>query len=386
MNAKEPSRAAGETAIGESGGTEANAAQAAQQAARKQQRRARLRWLLMTGGVVLALIAGLWYYLASGRYVSTDDSSVQAARTAISANLPGRVIELDVHDNQSVRRGDALFRLDDRPFRIALEDAHAKLAAARMQIIAARASYRQQLANVAAARGTVAYQQHEFDRQQHLLQSGISSRAQFEQTQHALELAQSQLSSAEQQVGSVLALLGGNLELPVEQHPVVQEAQAALDRANLELSYTVIRSPDDGVVAKVEQLQVGDYITAATAVFSLISSRDVWIEANFKEDELTYMRPGQSAEVRIDAYPGRRFKARVSSLSPGTGAQFSLLPPENATGNWVKVVQRVPVRLQLDDAALDGVALHAGLSVDVTVDTEHRRQLFGHGAAAIAQR
>jgi membrane fusion protein, multidrug efflux system len=386
MNAKEPSRAAGETAIGESGGTEANAAQAAQQAARKQQRRARLRWLLMTGGVVLALIAGLWYYLASGRYVSTDDSSVQAARTAISANLPGRVIELDVHDNQSVRRGDALFRLDDRPFRIALEDAHAKLAAARMQIIAARANYRQQLANVAAARGTVAYQQHEFDRQQHLLQSGISSRAQFEQTQHALELAQSQLSSAEQQVGSVLALLGGNLELPVEQHPVVQEAQAALDRANLELSYTVIRSPDDGVVAKVEQLQVGDYITAATAVFSLISSRDVWIEANFKEDELTYMRPGQSAEVRIDAYPGRRFKARVSSLSPGTGAQFSLLPPENATGNWVKVVQRVPVRLQLDDAALDGVALHAGLSVDVTVDTEHRRQLFGHAAAAIAQR
>jgi membrane fusion protein (multidrug efflux system) len=386
MNAKEQSRAAGETAIGESGGTEANAAQPAQQTARKQQRRARLRWLLMTGGVVLALIAGFWYYLASGRYVSTDDSSVQAARTAISANVPGRVIELDVHDNQSVRRGDMLFRLDDRPFRIALEDAQAKLAAARMQIIAARASYRQQLANVAAARGTVAYQQHEFDRQQHLLQSGISSRAQFEQTQHALELAQSQLSSAEQQVGSVLALLGGNLELPVEQHPVVQEAQAALDRANLELSYTVIRSPDDGVVAKVEQLQVGDYITAATAVFSLISTRDVWIEANFKEDELTYMRPGQSAEVRIDAYPGRRFKARVSSLSPGTGAQFSLLPPENATGNWVKVVQRVPVRLQLDDAALDGVALHAGLSVDVTVDTEHRRQLFGHAAAAIAQR
>jgi len=222
MNAKAQSRAAGETAVVRSGCTAANAAQAAQHSTRKQQR-ARLRWLFMTGGVVLALIAGLWYYLASGRYVSTDDSSVQAARAAISANVPGRVIELDVHDNQSVRRGDVLFRLDDRPFRIALEDAQAKLAAARMQIIAARASYRQQLANLAAARGTVAYQQHEFDRQQHLLQSGISSRAQFEQTQHALELAQSQLSSAEQQVGSVLALLGGNLELPVEQHPVVQE-------------------------------------------------------------------------------------------------------------------------------------------------------------------
>ena len=128
------------------------------------------------------------------------------------------------------------------------------------------------------------------------------------------------------------------------------QAQAALDRAKLDLSYTVIRAPDDGIVTKVEQLQVGDYITARTPVFTLVSTRDIWVEANFKEDELTYMRPGQSAEIRIDAYPGRRFKAQVMSLSPGTGSQFSLLPPENATGNWVKVVQRVPVRLQLDDA------------------------------------
>ena len=348
--------------------------------------KAHLRWLLMGGGVVVALIAALVYYLLTGRYVSTDDSSVQAAQTSISANVPGRVIELDVHDNQVVQRGQVLFRLDDRSFRIAVEDAQAKLAAARMQIGAAKATYRQQLATVTAARATLAYQQHEFDRQQHLLQSGISSRAQFEQAQHALDLSQTQLISAQQQVGSVLALLGGNPDLPTDQHPVVQEAQAALDKANLDLSYTVIKAPDQGVAAKVEQLQVGDYITAATPVFSLISSRDVWVEANFKEDDLTYMQPGQTADVRIDAYPGRRFKARVTSLSPGTGAQFSLLPPENATGNWVKVVQRVPVRLQLDGADLDGVELHAGLSVYVTVDTGHRRHLFGHGAAAVAQR
>jgi membrane fusion protein (multidrug efflux system) len=355
-------------------------------AARTLRRRARLRWTLMGGGVAVAMIAGLSYYLISGRYVSTDDSSVQAAQTSISANVAGRVVELDVHDNQPVRRGQVLFRLDDRPFHIAVEDAQAKLAAARMQIGAAKATYRQQLASVAAARATLAYQQHEFERQQHLLQSGISSRAQFDQTQHALDLAHSQLTSAQQQVGSVLALLGGNADIPIDQHPVVQEAQAALDRTNLDLSYTVIKAPDDGIAAKVEQLQIGDYITAATPVFSLISSRDVWVEANFKEDELTYMRPGQSAEVRIDAYPGRKFKANVTSLSPGTGAQFSLLPPENATGNWVKVVQRVPVRLQLEDADLDGVVLHAGMSVDVTVDTEHRRHLFGHGTAAVAQR
>lgn len=351
-----------------------------------QQRRARLRWTLLGGGLLLAVALGLVYYLLTGRYVSTDDSSVQAAQTSISTNVSGRVIELNVHDNQAVRRGAVLFRLDARPFRIAVEQAQAKLAAARLQIGAARATYRQQLASVAAARATVDYQQREFERQQRLMQSGISSRAQFDQAQHALDLAHTQLNSAQQQVGSVLALLGGNPDLPVDEHPVVQEAQAALDKASLDLSYTEIRAPDDGILARVEQLQVGDYITAATPVFSLISSSDVWVEANFKEDELTYMRPGQPAVVRIDAYPGHRFRARVASLSPGTGAQFSLLPPENATGNWVKVVQRVPVRLQIEPGDLGGIALQSGLSVVVTVDTGHRRHLFGSGGESLAQR
>jgi membrane fusion protein (multidrug efflux system) len=348
---------------------------------------ARLRWALMGGGVALALVAGLWYYLASGRYVSTDDSSIRAAQATISANVPGRVVELDVRDNQSVHRGDVLFRIDDRAYRIAVEEAQAKLASARMEIGAAKATYRHQLADLAAARDTLAYQQHEYQRQQRLLQSGISSRAQFEQVQHAVELAQSSLNSAQQTAGSVLAMLGGNPDLPLDEHPVVMQAQAALDRANLDLSYTVIRAPDDGVVDRVEQLQVGDYINAATPVFGLVSSGDIWVEANFKEDELTYMRVGQTAEVSIDAYPGHRFKAQVASLSPGTGAQFSLLPPENATGNWVKVVQRVPVRLQLDRAQFgDAFPLQAGLSAEVTVDTQHHRSLFGHGGKQLAQR
>ena len=340
-----------------------------------EQRRTRLRWLLMGGGVLVALLAALAYYLLSGRFQSTDDAAVMAAQTAISANIAGRVVELDVRDNQLVHRGDVLFRLDARPLAIAVQEAQAKLAATRLQIQAARASYRHQFEEIAAARDTLAYEQREFARQQHLVQSGISSRAQFEQTQHALQLAQTQLSSAQQQANTYLALLGGNPNLDVEQHPLVLEAQAALDRANLQLSYATIRAPSDGVVTKVEQLQVGDYITAATPVFSLISNEDVWVEANFKEDQLTYMRPGQSAQVRIDAFPGRRFRAQVVSLSPGTGAAFSLLPPENATGNWVKVVQRVPVRLRLNASDLPADARLSGLSADVTVDTGHRRHL-----------
>src|SRR3974390_2514242 len=168
------------------------------------------RLILMVGGVVLALVLGLWYYLASGRYVSTDDAAVMAAQATISSNVPGRVVALDVHDNKLVHKGDVLFRLDERPFQIAVEEVQAKLAAARMQIAANKASYRRELANLAADRDTLAYQEHELERQQRLLQSGISSRAQFEQVQHAVELARSQLASAQQQVDSVLAMLGGN--------------------------------------------------------------------------------------------------------------------------------------------------------------------------------
>ncbi len=349
---------------------------------RAELRRARLRWPLMLAGLLLAVLGALGYYLFTGRYQSTDDSSVMAAMTTISSNIPGRVVEVDVHDNQVVQRGQVLFRLDERPLRIAEEEAQAKLAAARLQIRAAKASYGHELEEIAAARDTLAYEQREFARQQRLVQSGISSRAQYEQTQHALELAQTQLGSAQQQAGTYLALLGGNPNLQVDQHPLVLEAVAALDRADLQLSYAAIHAPSDGVVTKVEQLQVGDYINAATPVFSLISTHDVWVEANFKEDQLTYMRPGQSAEVSIDAFPGQRFQAQVVSLSPGTGAQFSLLPPENATGNWVKVVQRVPVRLRLMAAAQGVLPLDerlSGLSAEVTVDTGHHRHLFGQG-------
>ncbi|HZR36081.1 MAG TPA: HlyD family secretion protein [Nevskia sp.] len=336
----------------------------------------RLRLPLMIGGVLVVAVGAGLFWLLGGRYMSTDDAYVQAARASISSNVSGQVAEIAVHDNQQVHQGDLLFRLDDAPFRIAVAEAQAKLGATRLQVVAGKSTYRQQLASLRSAQDTLAYQQREYERQKKLLASGIASQAQFDQAQHALDAARQSAAAAQQQAASVLAMLAGQPDIDPDRHPSVEQAQAELDRAKLNLSYTRIVAPYDGIVAKVEQLQVGDHITAAAPVFALISTRDVWIEANFKEDQLTHMRPGQPAEVRIDTYSGKTFKAKVASLSPGTGSQFSALPPENATGNWVKVVQRLPVRLELENPD-PGLPLHTGLSATVEVDTGHRRSLFG---------
>jgi membrane fusion protein (multidrug efflux system) len=238
-----------------------------------------------------------------------------------------------------------------------------------------KATYQQKKADAAATEATLVYQQRELERQQRLLASGTASQAQFDQSNHAYKIAREQLASKEQDVASTLASIGGDPGIPVAQHPMVQHAQAALDRAELNLSYTVVHAPENGIVTKVEQLQAGDYVNASTPLFSLMSTERVWVEANFKETELTRMRPGQTATVEVDTYPDVVFPARVQSMSPGTGLTFSLLPAENATGNWVKVVQRLPVRLSLDRFE-PTAPLHAGLSVVVEVDTRYRRPLL----------
>jgi membrane fusion protein, multidrug efflux system len=330
----------------------------------------RWRWPLILVAPI-AVLAGAYFYFTSGRYESTDDAYTQAATVSISANVSGRVKEVDVHDNQFVQRGTILFRLDDAPFRIAVSDAMAHLAATRLQVESLKSTYQQRQVELRAARDTQSYAQRQFDRQTRLLASGISSQAQFDQASHALDAARQQVANVQQQIGVALADLDGNPDIAPERHPLVEQAQAALDRAQLNLSYTVISAPIDGVAAKVEQLQVGDYIAASAPVFALVSTRDVWIEANFKEVQLAHMRVGQAATIKIDRYPSRKFRAQVTSVSPSTGSQFSLLPPENATGNWVKVVQRVPVRLQLEGVDA-GFILQGGLSADVTVDTGSR--------------
>lgn len=331
----------------------------------------RLRWPLMLLAAIVVLGGGTYVYVKGGRYQSTDDAYAQAATVSISADVGGRVSEIEVRDNELVRRGATLFKLDDAPFRIAVSDAAAHLADTRLQIESLKSTYRQRQVELRAARDTQAYAQQQYDRQTRLLASGVASRAQFDQAAHALDAARQEVANVQQQIGVALANLGGDPNIAPERHPLVAQAQAALDRAQLNLSYTVIKAPTDGVVAKVEQLQVGNIIAASAPVFALVSTRDVWIEANFKEVQLARMRPGQSATIEIDRYPGKRFSALVTSVSPSTGSQFSLLPPENATGNWVKVVQRVPVRLQLTQVDA-GFLLQAGLSADVTVDTRSR--------------
>jgi membrane fusion protein (multidrug efflux system) len=340
--------------------------------------RQRLRLPLMLLGPLVVVLGGTYWFLTTGRYVSTDDAYVDAARVAISNEVSGRVAQIAVHDNDQVKAGQVLFTLDQRPFQIAVDEAKAQLAAVRLQIEAMKATYQQKKADAAANQATLMYQQRDLERQQRLLTTGAASQAQYDQSNHAYKIAREQLASKEQDVASTLASLGGDPDIPVAMHPMVQHAQAALDNAELNLSYTVVRAPEDGIVTKVDQLQAGDWVQGVdkgappTSLFYLVSSKRLWVTANFKETELTHMRPGQPATVEIDTYPDVVFPARVQSLSPGTGLTFSLLPAENATGNWVKVVQRLPVRLTIEKLDPDA-PLHAGLSATVEVDTGYRR-------------
>jgi membrane fusion protein (multidrug efflux system) len=282
------------------------------------------------------------------------------------------VIELNVHDNQRVKRGAVLFRLDDRPFQLAVTQARAKLNNTRLQIESMKALYGQRQSELRSAQDTYVFENREMERQKRLLASGISSQAQVDRAVHARDSAAQAVAAAQQQIASVVANLGGDPTIDPNKHPSVEQAQAELDRALLDLSYTTITAPDDGVVTQVERLQVGEYVNAATPVFALVSTHDLWIEANFKEVQLAKMRAGQPATIKIDTYGDRSFKAHVVSLSPGTGSAFSVLPAQNATGNWVKVVQRLAVRLEIEDGDR-AHPLYAGLSATVKVDTHNQQ-------------
>ncbi len=338
-------------------------------------RRRRLRGPLLIAAPIVALFVILFLYLHGGRYQTTDNAYFQSGLGAVAANVSGQVVSVEVHDNQHVKAGQVLFRIDPAPFQAAVDEAAAALADARTQISALRANYAQGQAEQRSAQDQFAYAQREAARQKALLAEGISSQAQYDQAQLAAQTAAQGIETSRQKNASVAATLSGRVSGPVDAQPAVKKAQAALDRAQLDLSYTVVRARQDGIVTKVDQLQVGDYVSTARPVFTLAGTR-IWVEANFKESQLDHMRIGQSATIAVDAFPDLKLTGHVSSFSPGTGNSFALLPPENATGNWVKVVQRLPVEIDIDNPPAD-VPLHAGLSVEVSVDTGYRRHLLG---------
>ncbi|MFM5932013.1 MAG: HlyD family secretion protein [Novosphingobium sp.] len=334
--------------------------------------RSRLRKPLMLGGILIAAAIGLWFYLSGGRYVETENAQLQAGKVMIAANVSGKVVSVEVKENQFVKAGDVLFRIDSSDFEASVASAEAQLSGAIADVGATRADYQQALSEVHRAEAQLAFARSEASRQQSLNAEGITSKAQVDQAVLAVRTASDSIAAARARAASIAAKMPAGA--PAAQ-PASRRAAAAVQAARIALNNTVIRAPQDGIVTKVNQLQVGSYVSAGKPLF-VLSGTKFWVEANFKENQLRYMRLGQPVKVKIDAFPDHEITGKVASFSPGTGNSFSVLPAENATGNWVKVTQRLPVEISVDNLPRD-LPLHAGLSVEVTVDTGHQRHLFG---------
>jgi membrane fusion protein (multidrug efflux system) len=336
-------------------------------------RRRLIRLVLLTVGPLLVVIASAWVYLAGGRYVSTDDAYVKTHLISINAQVAGQVTAVNVRNNQRVAAGDPLFEIDPASYQIALAQAEADLANTSSQIASLRASYLEKTAMLRNAEANIRFQQTEYNRQTQLQATGNAAQQRVDQAKVNLEQAQQQADVARQQMAGIQAQLGGDVNAAVETTPQYKAALARRDNAALALSRTRIVAPTAGVVANVT-LRPGDYIGSGVPIFSLAEADQVWIDANFKETDLTHVTAGQAATIKVDTYPGITWTAKVESISPASGGEFSILPAQNSSGNWVKVVQRIPVRLVIDPRP-DAPQLRAGMSVSTTIDTGHRRSL-----------
>ncbi len=331
-----------------------------------------IRRRLFALGPILVIAIGAVFYFTSGRYTETDNAYVKANKVTISAEVSGPIIAIAVHENQSVKKGDELFRIDDAPFRIALDRATAQLRTVQADIEGLKASYRQIQEQMRIAQTNADFMQRELMRQAQLAKRHLTPQAKLDEAQHNLDNAKQQMVVIEQQAAQILAQLGGNANIPTTRHPRYLDAKAAQDNAALNLQRTIIHAPFAGIATKVPQ--IGQYLNVGGAVMSVIAADDMWIEANFTETELTHVRNNQAVEIRIDTYPDRKWHGTVQSIAQATGAEFSVLPPQNATANWVKVAQRIPVRIAIKTAR-DDPPLRMGMTAFVKIDTGNRHTL-----------
>jgi membrane fusion protein, multidrug efflux system len=335
-------------------------------------RRLGLSALLLVGPVALAVGLG-WLWMTTGRHVETENAYVKAELIVVSAEVSGQVVEVAVADNAPVEAGEVLFRIDPRRFDVARARAEAELGAARRKVEALKAHHRLKVAELEAAINDAEFMRTELDRTERLRQGGTVAEARLLEDRRLAVQAENKIAVADEWITEVLAELGGDAELPTDEHPDVQRALAELRQAEIDLASTTVRAPSDAIAANVK-LQAGEYVEEGDAVMSLISTGGFWVEANLKETDLTHLAVGQEAELVVDAYPEVVWTGRVASLAPATGAEYALLPPQNASGNWVKVVQRVPVRVEI--LPREGAPeLRAGMSVAVSIDTGFERPL-----------
>ena len=335
-------------------------------------RRGGLRWGLFAA-LPLVLLVGMYWYVTGGKVMSTDDAYVNTEKVGISTDVAGIVQVVSVTDNERVRAGQVLYRLDPRQFQIAVDNAKANLAQTALTIDAMKQDYKRMLSDVAAQQALVVLDQTNYVRDTSLLHSGTVSQSIYDQAQATLDTDKNKLESLRQQAQMQLAKLDGDVDIPVTQHPQYLQAQAQLEEAQRQLDHAVVVAPFAGLVTDVSAIAPGKYLAASTTAFYLVDTDHAWIEANPKETELTYVRPGQPVTVTIDAYPDVTWHGTVESISPAAAQEFSLLPAQNTSGNWVKVVQRVPMRVRVDTTENSRPPLRAGMSAVVDVETGHAR-------------
>ncbi|HEY3919829.1 MAG TPA: HlyD family secretion protein [Stellaceae bacterium] len=337
----------------------------------------------------LALIGGGYVYVSGGKVMSTDDAYVEADKVGISTDVGGIVKEVDVTENQRVAAGQILYRLDPAQFQIALQNAKANLATIALTLDSEKAGYPGLVSNAAAQQAQVELDQLNYNRNAALLPNNVVSRAAYDQTQFTLQADKNKLDSSRQLAAVQLAKLGGDANTPTNELPQYQQAAAQVAEAQRELDHTTVHAPFSGIVTQVSATAPGKYLAASTPAFYLVDTDHVWVDAQPKETQLTWVRQGQTATIAVDTYPHVEWHGTLETISPAASQEFALLPAQNTSGNWVKVVQRVPMRLRVDTSDPKLPPLRAGMSVEVDVDTGHARglphfiaALFGAGNAS----